>query len=159
MADIFLRPLTVEDAAISYRWRNDAELWRYTGSRPTVNITPEMEREWATKAIADPTRANYAICTADGAYVGNVYLIHLRDGVGELGIFLGERSCHGKGYGAQALEELKRIAKDDLALSSILINVDEKNIPALRTYEKCGAVRTSDIRPLPQGRFWMKIGF
>ena len=159
MGEIHLRPLTVGDAAISYKWRNDAGLWKYTGSRPTVAVTPEIERDWAARVIADSTRANYAICTSDESYIGNIYLIHMRDGIGELGIFIGERNCHGKGYGTQALLELKRIAQKNLGLRAILINVDEKNQPALRTYEKCGAIRFSghECRPLPKGRFWMRI--
>lgn len=157
MADVYLRPLAVEDSAISYKWRNDAELWEYTGSRPKTFITLEMEREWATKVLNDPTRANYAICTVDNRYIGNTYLIHLRDRLGELGIFIGEKDCHGRGLGTLALEELKKKAKQDLGLVAILINVDEKNGSALRMYEKCGAKRISDIRPLPVGRFWMRI--
>lgn len=157
MADVYLRLLKVEDAMVSYKWRNDEDLWKYTGSRPTVTVTPEIESEWARKVIADPTRANFAICLKDDRYIGNAYLIHMRDGIGELGIFIGDRSCHGRGYGVQALQELMRRARQEFGVRAILINVDEKNIPALKTYEKCGAVRVPEGRPLPLGRFWMRI--
>ena len=44
--DVYLRPLKVEDSAVSWRWRNDAELWKYTVSRPDHVITEEEERSW-----------------------------------------------------------------------------------------------------------------
>lgn len=157
MADVYLRPLTVEDAATSYKWRNDADLWKYTGRRPDIVVTEEIERAWAARVIADSTRANYAICTNGGQYIGNVYLVNIHDGLGELGIFIGNRSCHGLGYGSQALAALKGIAKEEIGLKAILIDVAEANISALRIYEKCGAVRCSDRQPSAEGRFWMQI--
>lgn len=158
MADIYLRPLVVEDASTSYKWRNDADLWKYTGRRPDILVTEEIERAWAERAIADKTRANYAICTNDGTYIGNIYLVNIHDDVGELGIFIGDRNFHGKGYGRQALELLKFIAKNRLALNAILIDVDELNVPAMKTYTKCGAVRLHEsYRKLCDGRIWMRI--
>lgn len=140
MADVYLRPLRVEDAAVSFKWRNDSRLWRYTGSRPDRIVTYDMERAWAENVIADRSRANFAICLKEGdRYVGNIYLIKM-DGVsGELGIFIGDQSAQGKGFGRQALECLKAIAKSELGLRKILIFVRKDNVAAVTTYVRCGA--------------------
>lgn len=137
--DIYLRPLTVEDSAISWRWRNDPSIWRYTGSRPDREVTEEMEREWAAKVIADSSRMNFAICCkVDNWYVGNVYIVNIHEGVGELGIFIGELSARGRGYGVQALRLLKEEAKKR-GVNKILIDVSQDNIPAIIVYLKSGA--------------------
>ena len=41
--EIYIRPLRIEDALISYKWRNICEIWALTGSRPDIEITPELE--------------------------------------------------------------------------------------------------------------------
>lgn len=136
---VYLRPLTVEDAAVSWRWRNDADLWRFTGSRPNVVVTEIMEREWAAKVIQDPTRINFAICLKpSNRYIGNIYLVDVNGGVGELGIFIGERDCRGKGYGRDAIFLLKQKALSDYGIKSIRINVNKDNTAALVSYLKAG---------------------
>ena len=156
MADVYIRPLRVEDASVSYRWRNIAEIWRYTGSKPDREITCEMETEWAKRVVADPSRRNFAICECGtDRYVGNVYLINIDGTRGELGLFIGDLSARGFGYGAQALECLKKVAFEELGLREIMIDVDPENHPAMRTYEKCGA---HSVGPCNQdGRMWMKL--
>lgn len=141
MSSIYLRPLTVEDATTSYKWRNDASLWTYTGSRPTCEITETMEREWAARAIASAERINFAICIQDtNEYIGNIYLVNIKDNVGELGIFIGERSHWGKGYAKEALRLLREIARDEYGIHTIRIGVNPQNIAALMSYLKNGAV-------------------
>ena len=137
---VYLRPLCVDDASVSFRWRNDPDIWRYTGNRPNVVVTEEMEREWAKKVIADKTRANFAICLSpSNRYIGNIYLVNINGCSAELGIFIGEQDCWGRGYGKDALGLLRQIAVGDLGLEEILIDVDLDNIPAVLTYLRNGA--------------------
>lgn len=136
---VYLRPLTVEDAAVSWRWRNDVGLWQFTGDHPNVVVSEEMEREWATKVIADSTRINFAICLKpSNRYIGNIYLVNVADGIGELGIFIGERDCHGKGYGQEAISLLKRMVSSDYGIKTIRIDVKKGNTAALISYLKAG---------------------
>lgn len=140
MGEIYLRPLRVEDASTSYRWRNDSELWKYTGNRPDRVVTEEMEREWAAAVIGDATRINFAICEArSGKYIGNIYMVHVANQEGELGLFIGDRSAHGHGYGEMALEALKEVVRCKFHLRRINIRVREENIAACKTYLQCGA--------------------
>ena len=136
--EVYLRPLTVEDAAVSWRWRNDADLWRFTASRPNVVVNEEIERSWATNVISDPSRLNFAICLKpSNRYIGNVYLVNIKNGVGELGIFIGEKGCHGKGYAQAALSLLKKAAADH-GIKTIRIGVNKDNLAALVVYLKAG---------------------
>ena len=98
-----------------------------------------MEREWAAKVIADPSRMNFAICCkADNRYIGNVYIVNMYGEVGELGIFIGESSARGCGYGMQALRLLKEEAKKR-NVRRILVDVAKDNVPAIIVYLKSGA--------------------
>lgn len=101
---VYLRPLTIEDAAVSWKWRNNPKIWGKTIDRPDRQVTEEMERAWAEKVLADPQRKNFAIClSATDRYIGNVYLIGIHDGITDgSGIFIGEEDCHGHGYGEAA---------------------------------------------------------
>ena len=62
---ISIRPLKIEDTSISYKWRNDPEVWKYTGSRPTITITEEIERKWFINSISDQTKLRFAILVDD----------------------------------------------------------------------------------------------
>ena len=138
--EVYIRPLTVEDASTSYKWRNDAEVWRYTGSKPDRIVTEEMEREWAQKVISDPARINYAICLRPSdKYIGNIYLVDVKDGCGELGCFIGDRNQWGKGYAQKALHLMKKLAYSEFGVKEISIRVNKDNVPALETYLKSGA--------------------
>ena len=137
--EVYIRPLTVYDAAVSWKWRNDSGLWRFTESHPDVYVTEEMERAWATRVVADKTRINFAICLRpSNRYIGNIYLVNVKDGVGELGIFIGERDCHGKGYGQTAISLLKRIVASEYGIKTIRIGVNKDNTAALISYLKAG---------------------
>lgn len=137
---VYIRPLLVEDAATSYKWRNDAEIWRHTESRPDRLITEQMEREWALKVINDPSRINYAICLKQSnKYIGNIYLVNVKDGRGELGIFIGDKDQWGKGYAQEALLLMKKLAYSEFGVNEISIGVNKDNVPALVTYLKSGA--------------------
>ncbi len=135
-----LRPLEEKDALTSWRWRNDPEIWKYTGSRPDIEITEEIELTWIRKAISDSTRINYAICLEDNTYIGNIYAVNIKDGIGELGIFIGEKSMWGKGVGKDALGLFKKILKTKYGISKLNISVDLCNTSALRCYLSNGAV-------------------
>ena len=137
-ANIKLRPLTIEDADISYKWRNDKLIWAHTGSRPDRIITREIERKWARKAIDNPTRANFAIMLGD-RYIGNAYLVDICGNTAGCGIFIGDKAAWGHGYGRMALDLLKDEARTR-GIMVIRIGVNRDNIPALVTYLKCGAV-------------------
>ena len=137
--DIFLRPLERNDALTSCQWRNDPEVWKYTGSRPDRHITPEIELEWIDKVLSDNSRRVYAICLKkDGRYVGNTQVTNIENNEAEFHIFIGDREVWGKGIGAIASEKMLKIAKDELHLNRLRLWVNQENIAAKKIYQKIG---------------------
>lgn len=88
---VYIRPLQVEDALTSYRWRNDPKIWRFTGSRPDRYITPEMETAWITAALQRENEKRFAICLNENdQYIGNVFFTDIKNNECQGHIFIGE---------------------------------------------------------------------
>jgi RimJ/RimL family protein N-acetyltransferase len=94
---LYIRPLQIEDALISYQWRNDPIIWRFTGSRPDRYITPEMETAWLESVLDKEDEKRFAICLSeDDRYIGNVFLTDIKNREAQLHIFIGETRFWGK---------------------------------------------------------------
>lgn len=142
--DVFLRPLKREDALISYQWRNDAEVWKYTGCRPDRQITPEIEIEWIEGVLQDHTRRTFAICiSSTGEYIGNTQITNISAGEGVFHIFIGNRQFWGKGIGGIAAKKMLQIAKNDLKLKRVSLWVNPANSAAVKIYEQNNFVKVS----------------
>lgn len=137
--DIFLRKLEREDALISRHWRNDPEVWKYTGSSPDRYITEEIELQWIDKVLADSTRKVFAICLkANAQYIGNVQVTNIENCEAHFHIFIGDKSFWGKGIGSVATVKMLQIAKDELHLQRLKLRVNPANEAAKKIYLKVG---------------------
>lgn len=132
-SSVVIRPLEEHDAEISYKWRNDAEVWKHTGSRPNIEITREIELQWIQKAIADESCRRFAIICDDN-YVGNVQLTSITSTSAEFHIFIGEKSFWGKGLAKQATYQILHYAKEELKLNNVFLSVKKDNISAVQAY-------------------------
>lgn len=95
--NVYLRPLQVEDAQTSYRWRNNPKIWRFTGSKPDRYITPEIETEWLLSVLRRENERRFAICLCENdTYIGNVFFTDIQNGEAQLHIFIGEIQFWGK---------------------------------------------------------------
>ena len=90
MYRILIVPLQQEHSQISWRWRNDPEIWKYTGNKPSLEITPEIERDWIEGVLEDRNSKRFAI-TVDGLYVGNIQLTNIDQTAAQYHIFIGEK--------------------------------------------------------------------
>jgi len=154
MIDIYLRPLEIKDAEISYKWRNNPKVWELTGSKPNKVVTLDIEREWIEKVLPRNNEKRYAICIrSNGEYIGNVQLTDIKNGEAEFHIFIGETKYWGKGIGKNATYEMIRIGFCELHLKKIYLNVNEQNFAAIKAYEKSGFVAKGNIN----GQIYMEI--
>ena len=136
---IYLRPLRHEDAQISWRWRNDVDIWQFTFNRPDRMVTLEMEEEWIDKVLAVPSRFNFAICLKNNdQYIGNVYLTEITDETAGFGIFLGEKSFWGRGIGTETTKLMLDYAFSTLKMQNITLMVKKTNVRAISAYRRCG---------------------
>jgi RimJ/RimL family protein N-acetyltransferase/glycosyltransferase involved in cell wall biosynthesis len=144
MYKVLIRPLTVADASTSYKWRNDAEVWKYTGSRPDKPITEEIERDWLSNTLNDLSKKRFAI-EVDDIYVGNIQLTNITDKSAEYHIFIGNRQYWNKGIAKLASYQLFRFAKEVLNIETIYLFVNTENVAAIKTYQKLGFIKDNDV--------------
>ncbi|EEF88221.1 GNAT family N-acetyltransferase [Bacteroides cellulosilyticus] len=135
--EISIRPLRVEDAYTSVKWRNDPEVFKYTGNTYNREITIQDELLWVKKVIQDEDGYRCAIL-ADNQYVGNIYLTNICNDSAVYHIFLGERSVWGKGVAKQASRLILRYAFDSLDLNLVELRVKMKNERAIELYKRIG---------------------
>lgn len=141
MIRVSIRPLMESDADVSWEWRNNPEVWKFTGSRPDREITPEIERNWIRKVLADPTTARFAIVAEENGkseYVGNVQLTDLTSVDAQYHIFIGNVSFWGKGVGRIATRLILEHAFDTLRLRSVWLMVRKNNLRAIELYRRTG---------------------
>lgn len=134
---VTIRPLKEEDAYTSVKWRNDPEVFKYTGNTYNHEITIESELAWIRKVIANPNDYRCAII-ANGVYVGNIYLTDINDGVAHYHIFIGDKSYWGKGVAKLASLQIIEYGFRTLKLNKIFLRVKKMNLSACYLYKALG---------------------
>ena len=145
MADpkIYLRPLKPEDALVSYQWRNDPDIWRFTGLQPDRVITPEIETEWIGRVLARENEYRFAICIADtGTYIVNVQLTSVTPEGAEFHIFIGAKQYWDGGFGTEATQKMVRHAFGTMHIPLIYLYVRRENLRAIKAYQRAGFTET-----------------
>lgn len=138
-ASVYIRPLTLEDAKTSYLWRNDPEIWKYTGSKPDQFISQAMETNWLENKLNKPNEKRFAICVAaNDQYIGNIQLLDITDTEATFHIFIGEKSFWGKGISLAATQLLLTFAFLEMKLENVSLEVNPMNIAALALYNRTG---------------------
>jgi diamine N-acetyltransferase len=128
MYSVYIRPLTIDDANISYQWRNNARIWKYTGNRPDKLITPELESAWLADVLKRKNEKRFAIClTSDHTYIGNIYFTDIKDGEAKLHIFIGDIANWGRRRAYEAVELIGEYGFNQMQLNTIYGDVDVRN--------------------------------
>lgn len=144
---IQLAPLTPGDSPKMFKWINDRSLVLCSASyRP---ITRAQHNAWF-----ESIRKRNDVClfgirlVRSGKLIGSCQLhsvspVHR---TAELQIRIGEQDKLRRGYGTEALRLLLKFAFHDLNLHRVYLHVFERNVPAIRTYEKIGFMREGLLR-------------
>lgn len=135
--EVTVRPLREEDAYTSVKWRNDPEVFKYTGNTYDHEILLETELEWVRRVIANPNEYRCAI-EADGVYVGNIYLLNLNSEEGEYNIFIGNKDYWGKGIAKRASQLIIEDGFNKFNLNKITLGVRIANERAHNLYLNLG---------------------
>ena len=100
-------------------------------------FTEEQEIRWVHKKLEEKAQVFSMLEKHSGAFIGNIELMDVNDGVGELGIALTAK-MQNKGYGTEAVSALTAYGLDRLGLERIFLRTNPANTRAIRVYEKCG---------------------
>jgi len=134
--------LTPDDAEILCHFLNNEEMREFLSNY--LPIYPAGEKKWLEEL---PDRAPHdfvfgIIRNEDGALVGNIGLhrVEPKDRRAIIGIFIGDSSNRGHGYGQEAGELLKRFAFDTLNLRKLRYEVYAHNERSLKLAANLGAI-------------------
>ena len=132
-----IRLITKADTPNIVVWRNNERV-RNNFIFQAV-FTEEMHNNWMDTKVASGDVVQFIIETEeDSTPVGSVYFRDIENGRGEYGIFIGEDSAIGKGYGKQAAKLALEYAFHELKLEYIFLRVFADNISAIKSYERAG---------------------
>ncbi len=135
--EVAIRPLREEDAYTSVKWRNDPEVFKFTGNTYKNEIKIENELEWIHKVVANSNDYRCAIL-ADGVYVGNIYLTDIDGKAANYHIFIGNKEYWGKGVAKKASLLILDYAFNTLKLETVKLKVRKENTSAFMLYKKLG---------------------
>lgn len=133
-----LRSLEFDDNSKIVGWRNSEHVLKnFLDKR---KITVESHNQWYKNEVATGNVKQFIIVLDNGEEIGSVYLrnIDKLNSKAELGIFIGEKTSIGKGYGTQAVALLCDYGFNELGLHKIFLRVVESNQTAISAYRKNG---------------------
>ena len=108
----------------------------YLGSAQD-SYTEEDEVRWVREKL-DGNAAVFSMMEKEtGDFIGNIELMDVADGAGELGIAITAKMQE-RGYGTEAVAALTQYGFHQLDLHRIFLRTDPSNARAIHVYEKCG---------------------
>ncbi len=139
-----LRPIERDDLPRYVEWFNDPEARRHLLMYLPFSLA--QEERWFENLLGRlerQTDAILAIETGEGVHIGNMGLhaIDWRNRAAELGIFIGDKTYWGQGYGTDAIRTLLGLAFREMNLHRVFLRVNEDNARGIRCYEKAGFQR------------------
>lgn len=139
MFNVYIRPLRVKDAYTSWKWRNDEDVWRFTGRTSLKKIELQDELNWINKVLNNSDERRFAICLAQNdRYIGNIQLTDIVENSAQYHIFIGEKEYWGQGIALKASRLLLEYAKINLNLRTIYLFVKKDHTAAIKLYSGLG---------------------
>ena len=135
---VYLSPISTEDMDLFMKWVNDPEIGYTTTFHPRV-ISLTQERDFVDSLARNGN--TFSIVTIDGdRVIGNCSFFRVDDinRHAEIGIIIGERDMHGKGYGTDALGLLVKFGFENRNYNNISLHVYDFNTRGIACYEKVG---------------------
>ena len=144
---VALRLMTDADTDLIVKWRNNPRVRDNFIYRE--KFTPEIHRAWIENHVKTGDVYQLIICDLNdgGAPVGSVYFRDI-DNIqkeAEYGIFIGEDSATGKGFGNETASLALLLARQELGLKKVILRVFTDNLAALRSYEHAGFTWEKDL--------------
>lgn len=138
-AALTLRTMAESDLPFTFAWRNDerSRIWFKTSSP----LVWDAHVAWFRQRERDPSDRMYiAVRAEDGRRVAQlaIYRIDTRRKNAEVGRFLADPDLRGHGYFTDALMQLLHIARHELLLESVYLEVSADNARALSIYRRAG---------------------
>lgn len=144
---VYLRLMTKEDTNLIVKWRNQDNVRRYFIFQE--RFTEEGHMNWIESMIDTGKAIQFIIVEKHSNMpIGSVYFrdISKEHNRAEYGIFIGEESAVGKGYGTETAQLAVEYGFHTLKLHKIVLRVFADNERAIKSYEKTGFLREGYLK-------------
>lgn len=137
--NIYLSPISVEDAKAFTGWMNDFNVTDYVLRSHEV-MTEEIERAWLEKTQKNGDCILSIVRKEDDKVIGDVGLHNVNhiNRTATLGIFIGDNEDRNKGLGTEAIRLILDFGFNYLNLKNVNLALLECNTRALKCYQKVG---------------------
>jgi RimJ/RimL family protein N-acetyltransferase len=143
----YLSPINIEDADKYSEWLSDIEVGIGLGIYTTQLSLPKEEK--ILQQMIDKNEYIFGIINKENdVLIGNCGLHNVNniDGRAEFGIFIGDKSNWGKGFGKDATRLILDFGFNILNLHEIYLQVFEYNPAAIKLYEQVGFKKAGTFR-------------
>lgn len=137
--NITLHPLNETHLLNSRKWAN-AKSFHMKILRSSF-VSEETHQKWYQNILVDPSKIVFAIHEeSSGAHIGNTgyYNYNSEHRRADFWILIGEPVYWGKGIGTSVLNIMLKYGFEVLNLNKVCLLVSVDNIPAIKSYTKCG---------------------
>ncbi len=145
-----------------WAWFADREVVRYSLSLWQFPVSQVETQEWLDQTIRDKKTLTLGIVErSSGRFIGfaGITGISVVGRSGEYFIFIGDKSCWSKGYGAEATKLIVDYGFAGLNLHRIALTVSDVNVGGVKAYQRVGFVTEGRLRDASyrDGRYHDKI--
>lgn len=134
--DVYLRPVTLDDAKLLFEWRNDKTARRnYFNSRL---LAYEEHLAWLKRTLNDK-KVLFFILEVEGQSVGQIRLTPEEDNLSIS--YSVDSKQRGKGYGAKLLALIEHKIVFCMGKQDLIGEVKKDNIGSQKVFERLGYVR------------------
>lgn len=138
---IYLRKLTLSDINQRYlSWMNDKRVNKYLESRFQRWNLEDLKKYWLQINKSDDNLFLAIILKNNNEHIGNVKIgpIDRIHRFAYVGLIIGEKSCWGKGFGAETLQLAVKHAFEKLKLHKLNAGIYGNNIASIKAFQKSG---------------------
>ena len=134
-----LRELELKDSPLMLEWMHDPSVVKDLQANFAAKTIEDCE-EFIEKSHNFEKDVHLAIVNNLDEYLGTISLKHINNGKAEFGITI-RKSAMGKGVSKKAMEEIFLLATNKYGVKEIYWCVNQKNVRAVRFYDKNGYQR------------------
>lgn len=141
-----LREFREEDLELLRQWYNDKTVTRFL-FRGAFPYNEESERAQNINYSRN-SEVVFAVVAADGTTVGiaGIHCLNWLARNGEFRVLLGNKDYWGKGIGTEVLQLITAYGFEVLNLEKVSLGVNEENVAAYKTYQKCNFTIEGTLR-------------
>lgn len=139
--NLILKELSILDVKLKYvNWLNNKNINRFLESRKSKQ-TIKSCKIYVDKIKKNPNQYLFGIfIKSKNAHIGNIKLeiSHPKEKIADIGILIGEKKYHGKGFGTESIKAIVKFAFKEKKMKRIQAGFYETNTASIKSFLNSG---------------------